>query len=70
MVPMSYTDEYHPTTSLSAQSSASLAESSVKRLNSAASEGKHHTGKLIKFTDVLCLCLCLFVCFFGVIWCY
>ena len=45
MVPMSYTDEYHPTTSLSAQSSASLAESSVKRLNSAASEGKHHTGK-------------------------
>lgn len=36
-------DEYHPTTSLSAQSSASLAESSVKRLNSAASEGKHHT---------------------------
>ena len=45
MVPMSYTDEYHPTTSLSAQSSASLAESSVKHLNSAASEGKHHTGK-------------------------
>lgn len=67
MVPMSYTDEYHPTTSLSAQSSASLAESSVKRLNSAASEGKHHTGKLIKCTDVLCLCLCLFVCFLGVI---
>lgn len=67
MVPMSYTDEYHPTTSLSAQSSASLAESSVKHLNSAASEGKHHTGKLIKFTDVLCLCLCLIVCFLGVI---
>ena len=47
MVPMSYTDEYHPTTSLSAQSSASLVESSVKRLNSAASEGKHHTGEFI-----------------------
>lgn len=61
MVPMSYTDEYHPTTSLSAQSSASLAESSVKRLNSAASEGKHHTGKLMCY---VCVYVYLFV-FWG-----
>ncbi|XP_022779810.1 multiple PDZ domain protein-like isoform X3 [Stylophora pistillata] len=36
-------DEAHPTTSLSAQSSASLAESSVTRLDSSAFEARHVT---------------------------